>query len=333
MTKSGWLVKRGGLRKNWKRRFVAVEPGLNDFSVLRYFDKEADFTATKAKHLGRFELVSDTKVLVSGTDFPAVKSTPWIFMVKFPSRELYLSATSEEDMNEWVSYLRSSIVNGEKGLTINPVASISPVSTEAVEVEQAGVEMVEAARGGLEGAADVEEDDRSCILGGDTEEANVVRTEDLRRKSTAAPFMVVESQEGGEAVVNLGLLSRYGHMLIFAIAFFPSLCYAIVFSSMLFGAEFYVAVTTHGHLASLFYCFAAFGSLLLYVLDFGLWEGCWAKAKHVCVSLCAVAIVAGAVTSAEDEPSYPMAIFLFSNVGFFVLAKRHPIIHDVKNEV
>ena len=100
MTKSGWLVKRGGLRKNWKRRFVAVEPGLNDFSVLRYFDKEVDFTATKAKQLGRFELVSDTKVLVYRN---LVKALPWFTQVR----------VKIEDPRFWGFFLRKATPTGD----------------------------------------------------------------------------------------------------------------------------------------------------------------------------------------------------------------------------
>jgi hypothetical protein len=339
--KQGYLVKRGGFRKNWKRRFIVVGPAaLDGCHVLRYFENEGDFSslkAKKAKYLGRFELVSDTKMLLSGADFPEIPNTPWIFMVKFPSRELYLSAASEEERNEWVEFLRAAIAGAreEKKEVDNPLADISPAAVIEGQV-QPNVENPtnEEVGGKAEAVPKEEEADESCILGGDlAADTVIVRSEELRRKSTAAPYMVEKSQQQGEAVSNLNKLSRYGHALIFSIAFIPSLFYAIVFSDMLYGAEIYVQVTAEAQFAHYFYGAAAAISLMLYVLDVGLWEGQWAKAKHVCMFLCGVAVVAGAVAGGEDNPSYPMAIFLFSNVGFFIACKRHPIISEVKNEV
>jgi phosphatidylinositol-3,4,5-trisphosphate 3-phosphatase/dual-specificity protein phosphatase PTEN len=173
------------------------------------------------------------------------------------------------------------------------------------------------------------EDTSNCILGGD-QRSNTILAADLRKRSSVAHYLHTDSHRG---VVNLNKLSCYGHLLNFAIAVLPSLCYAFIFSDMFYGAEFFVAVTTHSHLADLFYFFAATTLLVLYLLDFGLWEGHWKKVKHVCVALSIVAIVAGAVTSAESDPSYPMAIFLFSNVGFFILAKQHPSTKHIKNKV
>jgi phosphatidylinositol-3,4,5-trisphosphate 3-phosphatase/dual-specificity protein phosphatase PTEN len=172
----------------------------------------------------------------------------------------------------------------------------------------------------------------SCVLGGDVQ-GNVILAKHLRLKSTAAHLMLAQSQEMGEMVLHLNKLSCYGHMLIFTIAILPSLGYAFVFSRMCFGAEFFVYVTQHEEFATHFYGFAACLLLVLYILDFGMWTGYWKKVKHVCICLCTLAIIGGAVISAADEPSYPMAMFMFSNVGFFILAKQHHAVKDVKNKV
>ena len=335
--RSGWLVKRGGLRKNWKRRFFRVSRDHSGTMSLKYFVKE-----TSSEHLGHFELAKGTEV---PREFPKTGSMPdFVFMVRFPRRELFLGAANESEKAGWVDFLRSAVSDTLEDTqdVISPLSSSAPPPGDKVEGQTQTVLDVDTDGQETESSEDpLEGEGAECILGGDSSSSssstatNTVPKDDRRRSS--ARFMFEERQQiNGDGtlatVLNLNKLSMGGHALIFAIAFFPSLCYTFIFSEMMLGADFFIEVTAHSHLADYFYYFAVLLFFILYVLDVGLWEGAWARAKFVCMSISAAAIVVGAITSANEHPSYPMAIFLLANISFFLAAKRHPVVRDVKND-
>jgi hypothetical protein len=123
MEKQGWLVKRGGVRKNWKRRYFSVRETPADAGriVLRYYTSE---TVSPKSEIGRFEFAPGTKVLLPGDPESSETLPPddWAFMVAFPNRDLFLRAESEREMLAWAVILRSVIAAASPSVLTTPTS-------------------------------------------------------------------------------------------------------------------------------------------------------------------------------------------------------------------
>jgi hypothetical protein len=93
MVFSGNLNKMGSFVPNWKARFFTL-----DSIRLTYFESEY------GKQKGQFIITSDTEVAVAGS-----MMRDNVFVVKNPERTLYLSATSMEELDAWMTALENSI--------------------------------------------------------------------------------------------------------------------------------------------------------------------------------------------------------------------------------
>ena len=100
--KSGFLNKRGQLRKSWKRRFVV----LHDAQRLEYFASEGDAAAGKARGV----LHLDATCSVDRCD---VAGREHCFVVRTPHKELVCQAETGDEAEDWVFALALSCGGGE----------------------------------------------------------------------------------------------------------------------------------------------------------------------------------------------------------------------------
>ena len=80
--------------------------------------------------MGRFNITADTKVELGGDPQAGL----WIFAIKFPARELLLRASSEDEMDDWVSFFHGAIV----AMASLPAVHNPPVQT-APDPENLGI--------------------------------------------------------------------------------------------------------------------------------------------------------------------------------------------------
>jgi hypothetical protein len=93
MVFSGVLSKMGSVIPNWKARFFVL-----DGDKLTYFESEG------GEQKGQFILTLDTDVAVSDSIV-----VDYVFVLQSQKRTLYMSASSEEDLDGWVRALENSI--------------------------------------------------------------------------------------------------------------------------------------------------------------------------------------------------------------------------------
>ena len=94
IVKSGWMVKKGEVVKNWKRRFAV----LYSTAELAYFEAENLRQSPK----GSIDLRTVTAVRVS-----AEKAKPNCLDLVTSSRVFVLSFPTAEAMQEWLTALQS----------------------------------------------------------------------------------------------------------------------------------------------------------------------------------------------------------------------------------
>lgn len=96
VVKSGWMVKKGEVVRNWKRRFAV----LYSSAELAYFEAEN----LKQSPKGVIDLRTVSAVRISSE-----KSKPNCLDLITPSRTFVLSFLSAESMQEWLTALQSKI--------------------------------------------------------------------------------------------------------------------------------------------------------------------------------------------------------------------------------
>ncbi|MES1917378.1 MAG: hypothetical protein MHM6MM_009110, partial [Cercozoa sp. M6MM] len=102
---SGWLQKRGHVRKNWKRRFFVVR---NNREV-RYYEDESC-----ASCLGRIDL---TDVVRLEPDHERFGGQPWGITMMTRDRTWYFSAESEQQRERWIHVFELAIGGAKRLIT------------------------------------------------------------------------------------------------------------------------------------------------------------------------------------------------------------------------
>ncbi|XP_044519489.1 pleckstrin homology domain-containing family A member 2 [Gracilinanus agilis] len=99
LLKSGYCVKQGNVRKNWKRRFFA----LDDFS-LSYFKCEQDREPLRTILLK--DVLKTHECLVKSGDLLMRDN---LFEIITSSRTFYIQADSPEDMHSWIKEIGAAV--------------------------------------------------------------------------------------------------------------------------------------------------------------------------------------------------------------------------------
>ncbi|XP_072491236.1 pleckstrin homology domain-containing family A member 2 [Notamacropus eugenii] len=99
LLKSGYCVKQGNVRKNWKRRFFA----LDDFS-LSYFKCEQDREPLRTILLK--DVLKTHECLVKSGDLLMRDN---LFEIITSSRTFYIQADSPEDMHSWIKEIGTAV--------------------------------------------------------------------------------------------------------------------------------------------------------------------------------------------------------------------------------
>ncbi|ELP92770.1 hypothetical protein EIN_371920 [Entamoeba invadens IP1] len=113
--KQGWLVKEGGGWKSWKRRWFA----LNGNSLMYYKDQ------LMMKKMGEIDI--SLAFSITPNDETKIKHYQNLFLIRTPSRVYNISATSEQDREEWINVLTQCtksvteqlVVEKEQPITMN----------------------------------------------------------------------------------------------------------------------------------------------------------------------------------------------------------------------
>jgi len=121
--KSGWLIKEGAVRKNWKKRFFVVRPNY----TIDYYENEAEAKKEKGKKKGSisvagYRVIEDVndgilkrlhnmaeKMGMSVSDLPKGKEYPkYTFELHHSRRRCYFIKTeTEEEFKEWVETFKT----------------------------------------------------------------------------------------------------------------------------------------------------------------------------------------------------------------------------------
>ncbi|ESO01027.1 hypothetical protein HELRODRAFT_82345, partial [Helobdella robusta] len=98
--KTGFLIKQGGLVKNWKERWVVA-----DSKDLKYYQREEDFTPKGTIDLRDCTCCRKTNTLSEafGKENTFILMTPW--------RTFLFSAATVTDMESWVAFLKEKLVS------------------------------------------------------------------------------------------------------------------------------------------------------------------------------------------------------------------------------
>jgi len=94
--KTGYLLKQGANRKNWKRRWFVLKNG-----VVQYYASEMD-----KKPLGRFNLCDCFAIQLADED---KAKRPYTFELLFPNRIFLISAANESERDEWMEALEDCV--------------------------------------------------------------------------------------------------------------------------------------------------------------------------------------------------------------------------------
>jgi len=89
---SGWLEKRGAIRKNWKRRWCVLAGGEVTYSV-----KPADITPKGVIPL------REAKIFPYG--LVELDKAPLFFTISTPSRDFLIKASTPDEKEDWVAAL------------------------------------------------------------------------------------------------------------------------------------------------------------------------------------------------------------------------------------
>ncbi|XP_057303591.1 dual adapter for phosphotyrosine and 3-phosphotyrosine and 3-phosphoinositide-like [Hydractinia symbiolongicarpus] len=118
-SKEGYLVKRGAIHKNWKKRWFVLQKNL-----LKYYSDRKDHTPIRSINLSEAEQVSE--------DFCDNKRN--CFRLVLPSRTFYFVAGSPEEIKSWVEILQWKIdyYKGRKDDNQTPTLRSSIDSANAV---------------------------------------------------------------------------------------------------------------------------------------------------------------------------------------------------------
>ena len=105
-THQGWLIKKGNIRTNWKRRWFHLR---NNEMLMSKDLKSKPFKSI---------LIEEMQEVVEG--LPEADGSPFVkkskdqyqhfFYIITEKRTWYFQAESEKDMREWLSYLRKAKV-------------------------------------------------------------------------------------------------------------------------------------------------------------------------------------------------------------------------------
>jgi len=168
--KEGWMTKRGGKRKNWKRRwFVLIG------SVLTYYKKQQKDVPPQ----GVVEL-KDARDVECVIEPSTIENRNFGFRILTPSREYFICAENAQEMFEWIQSLRGVrqllCTARPSGKTLQDV-NVSEVSTQMkgtangtkTEKRKVGKKMVD----GYSGTAIIDWLLQSCTLGNRTEAIQV----------------------------------------------------------------------------------------------------------------------------------------------------------------
>jgi len=109
--KEGWLIKEGGARKNWTKRWFAL------------FDEKIEYSVEKGAHMKGSLWIRDVLVVRSIPD-GEYKGKKHIFFVETVARTFYISAADDGERKDWMS----AIDGAREALVSKPAAPISPVS-------------------------------------------------------------------------------------------------------------------------------------------------------------------------------------------------------------
>lgn len=93
-TKEGFLVKRGGIHKNWKKRWFAIQK-----SELKYFDNRKSLKPIKSLDLKEAIEVAE--------DYCDNRKN--CFRLRFPTRTYYLVAETPADVKSWIDFFQWKI--------------------------------------------------------------------------------------------------------------------------------------------------------------------------------------------------------------------------------
>lgn len=96
--KEGYLVKKGALVKNWKRRYFRL-----DFLKLAYYEKETDKDPIK---------VINSSDIITAKESPGVENREHVFEVLTPSRTFLIQGSTAEEMHSWIDAICSAALRG-----------------------------------------------------------------------------------------------------------------------------------------------------------------------------------------------------------------------------
>ncbi|ETO29060.1 arfGTPase-activating protein [Reticulomyxa filosa] len=101
----GWLIKRGAMRKSWKKRWFVIF----DTHEMRYFDNQQNM-----QPIGSINLLQ-VLLMCPGDDDQYSLLLPYTIQLLTPDRNWVVAAETEQKRNEWLSQLKESI-DGAKQL-------------------------------------------------------------------------------------------------------------------------------------------------------------------------------------------------------------------------
>eukprot|EP01088_Endostelium_zonatum_P020895 TRINITY_DN7922_c0_g1_i1.p1 TRINITY_DN7922_c0_g1~~TRINITY_DN7922_c0_g1_i1.p1 ORF type:complete len:104 (-),score=23.18 TRINITY_DN7922_c0_g1_i1:86-397(-) len=99
VVKQGWLLKKGGRRKNWKKRFFVL---LDSPKELRYYESDS---ASKAKGILNLNEITAIK---NSTD---PRAPNFSFDITTPKRVFVFSAASQEELEEWMNLIKEKVAS------------------------------------------------------------------------------------------------------------------------------------------------------------------------------------------------------------------------------
>jgi len=110
--KEGWLIKEGGARKNWTKRWFAL------------FEEKIEYSVEKGGQMKGSLWIRDVLVVrsIPNGEYKGKKN---VFFVETVARTFYISAADDTERKDWMS----AIDGAREVLISKPPASISPVSS------------------------------------------------------------------------------------------------------------------------------------------------------------------------------------------------------------
>jgi hypothetical protein len=132
---SGWLTKRGEIRKNWKKRYFVLQRD----GFLKYYGSDLDAACVSAKNLIDLRTVSvittgsnvslhlSTSILILKlSDWPDASKSACRFALVTPKRVFYFFSDSAEEAKKWIISLNKvakEVCNVSSAVQVSHAAS------------------------------------------------------------------------------------------------------------------------------------------------------------------------------------------------------------------